>query len=77
MNWPACNPARICVKAGLPTAALRLRPMEQITLVWSSLSTVIIGGLLTFAAGFLIGLGFGLRGRKAGKPAPPGIAPNN
>jgi hypothetical protein len=35
--------------------------MEQATFVWFSLSTVIVGGLLTFAAGFLFGLACGIR----------------
>lgn len=47
-------------------------PMEQTTLVWFSLSTVIIGGLLTFAAGFLIGLSCGMRhgSPSAAEPTP-------
>jgi hypothetical protein len=35
--------------------------MEQTTIVWFSLSTAIVGGLLIFAAGFLLGLCCGVR----------------
>ncbi|HET7879579.1 MAG TPA: hypothetical protein VFL55_01760 [Acetobacteraceae bacterium] len=43
--------------------------MEQTTIVWFSMGTAVIGGLIILVAGFLLGLGCGLRSHKAADPS--------